>query len=560
MQELKNALKDSSKNLFNTDIEPEVTRPDERFGDYSTNLALQLAVGIGKNPGDIAQQLADNLKSLSFLEKVAVAGPGFLNFRLTDEVVSSEIHSVNQNYGQNRLYADQVIVAEYSDPNPFKTLHAGHLYTSIIGDAIAKLLENAGADKVWRVNFGGDVGLHVAKSIWAIINKMGGENPDDLSAIPSSDRPSWLSERYIEGNTAYEDNPSAKPAIEELNVRIYKLHERGDKESPLAKIYWTARQWSYQYFQDFYNKIGSRFDKYYSESETAPIGLKVVKEQLGQDVFRSSDGAIIFDGEKYGLHTRVFINSQGLPTYETKDIGLIIKKRDDYHFDHSIVITGNDIEQYMQVVLKAVEQFEPGLAKATTHLTHGIVKLKGEGKMSSRKGNIFSAEDVIEAARRASQTAKVSSDQKVILGAIKYSFLKHRIGADIIYDPAESVSLDGNSGPYLQYAHARARSIIQKAGVERPAADFTGLEPAERSLARKISEYPEAVHKATVELMPHHVTAYLYELAQAFNRFYETNRVIGDPRGSLRLGLVSAYAQVLKNGLDLLNIDAPEHM
>jgi arginyl-tRNA synthetase len=236
-----------------------------------------------------------------------------------------------------------------------------------------------------------------------------------------------------------------------------------------------------------------------------------------------------------------------------------MKKWQDYHFDTSVIITGNDIVEYMKVVQKSIEQFEPDLTKRSMHLTHGNLKLKGGMKMSSRKGNVLLALDVLEAATAANKALEGRGDSHdTMLGAVKYALLKQRIGGDIIYDPAESVSLEGNSGPYMQYVHARARSILAKA--EQAPAAITGLEPGERSLVRKISEYPDIIERAVTDLMPHHICGYLYELAQTFNRFYEHNRVIGDERQAIRLQLVQLYADVLRDGLTVLGITAPDHM
>ncbi|HJQ07857.1 MAG TPA: DALR anticodon-binding domain-containing protein, partial [Candidatus Saccharimonadales bacterium] len=207
----------------------------------------------------------------------------------------------------------------------------------------------------------------------------------------------------------------------------------------------------------------------------------------------------------------------------------------------------------------SIEQFQPELAGRTTHLTHGMIKLQGGQKMSSRKGNVLLATDVLHAARIAHKEAMGADNNDAVLGAVKYAFLKQRIGGDIIYDPKESVSLEGNSGPYLQYAHARARSILRKAQAQ-PDVPLAGFDPAERSLARKIGEYPEIVERAVSELLPHHVCTYLYDLAQSFNRFYEHAKVVGDPREATRLRLVWLYADVLKDGLTLLGIAAPEQM
>ncbi len=542
--------------LFDSKVSVVLTRPEAKFGDFSTNVAMQL----GGKPTENAAKIVAKLKTLEDVADATVAGPGFINITLQDaklQSVISEVLEMKERFGANKIFDGKVIVVEYSDPNPFKVLHAGHLYTSLVGDAIANLLEAAGA-KVHRVNYGGDVGMHVGKTMWAIIKKLGGENPEKLDAIKESERSEWMATAYVEGTNAYDDDETAKQEITVLNKRIYKLHSDADHTSSLGKVYWTCRQWSYEYFDEFYARIGTKFEKYYPESEVAGLGLKIVNEQLAKGVFEKSDGAVVFKGEPYGLHTRVFINSEGLPTYEAKDIGLIFTKKAEYNFDKSVVITGNEQEQYMQVVLKSVEQFEPGLVKATTHLTHGIVKLQGGVKMSSRKGNILRAVDVLDAASAANKKATDTDDQDVVLGAVKYSFLKQRIGGDIIYSPEESVSIAGNSGPYLQYAYARAVSILSKKSAS--SAKNYELDPSERQLVLKISEYPEVVEIATNELMPHLVCTYLYELAQEFNSFYEANRVIGETRENIRLTIISAYVGVLKNGLKLLGISSPNHM
>ena len=547
--ELEQAIADVCKELFNTDVDIKLSRPDEQFGDYATNIALRLSKQIGKNPREVAESIRAKLTN-PYIAESSIAGPGFLNLTLTDEAL---VKLVDEKPA--RTLEGKRVVAEYSDPNPFKVMHAGHLYTSIVGDAIAKLLEAAGA-KVHRVNFGGDVGLHVGKTMWAILQELNGDHPEKLEAVEN--RAEWLTKAYVTGTAAYEENETAKSEIVSLNKRVYQLHADNDHDSPFAHIYWTCRQWSYDYFAEFYARIGSRFDKYYPESETAQLGLQKAQELLEDGVLEESDGAIVFKGEEHGLHTRVFINSEGLPTYEAKDLGLTIAKTNDYHPDKSVIITGNDIVEYMKVVMKVVEQFDPEHAQVTTHLTHGMVKLAGGEKMSSRKGNILRAVDVIDATQKANNAANGQKDESTALAAIKYAFLKNRIGGDIIYDPAESVALEGNSGPYLQYAHARARSILAKAQVNN--VELVNLESDERTLLRKISEFTEVVDGAVQELMPHHICTYLYELAQNFNRFYEHNRVLEEPRQSVRLQLVKSYADTLKMGLELLSIPAPDRM
>jgi len=555
-QELERAIGAACKDLFDVEIKAELTRPDEQFGDYATNVALHLSKQLNKNPRQIADDIAENVRGRTLVVKdVQVAGPGFINFMLTDAAL---LESIQAKPAQS--LAGKTVVAEYSDPNPFKVLHAGHLYTTITGDTIAKLLETAGAN-VHRLNYGGDVGLHVGKAMWSILQFLGGEHPEKLDAVTPETRLEWLSERYVEGNSAYENNEQSKAEIIGVNKRVYQVHSSNDHESPFAKIYWTCWQWSYDGFDRFYEQLQiDKFEKYIPESTVTQAGIDLVQKGLDQGVFEQSDGAIVFKGESHGLHTRVFINSAGLPTYEAKELGLAAKKWQDYAFDLSVVITANDILEYMKVVLKSLESFYPEAVARTKHFTHGVIKLPGSVKMSSRRGNILRAVDILDAAQLASKALTGQDNQETVLAAVKYAFLKQRIGGDIIYDPAESVAIEGNSGPYIQYAHARACSILKKSNVESLKSKVENLEPGERSLVRKISEYTETVDKATQELMPHHICTYLYELAQVFNRFYEHNRVIDDPRQDVRLELVKQYADTLKNGLKLLNITAPERM
>ncbi len=554
MQQLEIILKHIIEQLFQQSVEITLTRPKAEFGDFATNIALQLAGQLQQNPRQIAEQIVQALAKETSDFSAEIAGPGFINFKINDKLLIKSLQKQ-----PNLPYKDQVVLVEYSDPNAFKVLHAGHFYTSVVGDAIANLVE-VGGGQVKRLNFGGDVGLHVGKTLWAVIKELGGEHPQKLAEIKPSQRADWLAKCYVAGTQAYEDNDQAHRQITQYNSAVYQIHQDNDHDSPLAQIYWTTREWSYNYFKDFYAKIGTHFDKFYPESSVADRGLAEVKQQIGP-VFEQSNQAIVFNGEKYGLHTRVFINQQGLPTYETKDIGLVFTKYDDWHFDKSIIITADEQKQYMEVVLKALEQFAPKLANSTLHITHGIVKLAGGVKMSSRKGNFLRAIDVFDYAMAANQKQNGAANQDTALGAIKYAFLKSRIGGDIVYDPQESVSLTGNSGPYLQYAYARAHSIIAKADQQIiDLAELTDLDPAERKLVIKMSEWTEVLNQATAELLPHLICTYLYQLAAEFNRFYEKSQIIGSQRQALRLSLVNHYSQILKQGLQILGIKAIERI
>lgn len=560
---LEQKVTEACRELFEVDVRAVLTRTEEQFGDYATNIALQLSKQLQRNPREIGEALATKLrKSLADkIDDISVAGPGFINLKLNDLVLQQALKDQPA-----KSLAGQTIVAEYSDPNPFKILHAGHLYTSLVGDAVANLMEFAGAT-VHRVNFGGDVGLHVGKTMWAILQELGGEHQEKLQHISDDEKLDWVSQRYVKGNAAYEENEQAKAEITEINSRVYELHATNDHDNPFAQIYWTCRQWSYDGFESLYKRLNmAPFEKYYPESTVSDLGLQTVKQHIGS-VYEASDGAVIFRGEQHGLFTQVFINSDGLPTYAGKDAGLILKKHQDFAPDKSFIITDVAQKDHLAVVMKSISLFAPELVNATTHYTHGQIKLAGGVKMSSRKGNILSADDILDAASEASQLLSEKQNPDVALAAVKYAFLKNRIGGDLVYEPKESVSLEGNSGPYLQYAHARARSILDKvsnSNSQEPSQEpenYNGqFETEERSLARKMTEYAEVIDRAVAELMPHHICTYLYELAQIFNRFYEHNRVIGDARQKARLRLVEHYADLLKTGLDLLGISAPDKM
>jgi len=531
--ELAEQIKKAAKTALDIDIEPELNRPEEQFGDYATNVALQLSKQLQKPPWEIADTLAEKLREslADQISEVSVAGAGFLNFKLND----TNLLKAAQTQPAKSLESQEILV-EFGDPNPFKAMHIGHLYSYIAGDAVASLLESAGAT-VKRLSYHGDVGLHVAKAIWAM----------QKSDTPADDIGSY----YAQGAKAYEEDDQAKDQIDAVNAQIYA----GD---PAIKgLYEEGRTRSFANFDATLQELNIKNDKRYLESESASAGIALVKQHIG-NVFQESDGAVIYKGEKAGLHTRVFLTSKGLPTYETKDLGLTeLKNRDFPEAARSIIITAHEQAEYFKVMLAALKEIKPEVAGKTEHRSHGFVSLSS-GKMSSRTGEVYSAVNLLTDVEKLAEKLYPNSSQEIKIGAVKYAFTKHRLGADLVYDVEESVSLEGNSGPYLQYAHARARSILAKA--EGAKGDIDELEAGERPLVRKLSEYAETVDLAVAELMPHHICTYLYELAQTFNRFYEQNRVIGDPRQAARLQLVEQYADTLRAGLGLLGIASPDKM
>lgn len=575
MQDIKDQLKKVIYHLYNLDFDPEIApSPENIDADYSSNAPLKLAKELRESPMQIADELAKTLQDIT----PSVSAPGFLNFVLSDNYLRDKISSLDTGFDKfisSDTFSGKTVICEFSDPNPFKILHVGHLYTSIVGDSIARLFEYAGA-KVIRANFGGDVGLHVAKTMYALKQK----DPQDLSIED-------IAKCYIEGTAAYEDDASAKSKITELNKEIYKINSENLHDSALAELYWRGRELSYDYFNDFYNSIGVKFDKYYPESTVANLGLEKVKAELEKGIYEISNGAVIFNGEKYGLHTRVFINQEGVPTYETKDVGLIFQKYADYHFDKSVVITGSEQLEYMKVVLKSIEQYAPELVEKTSHLTHGIVKLPGNVKMSSRKGNFLKAVDVLNMVKNELKSAYDSSDEKVSLAATKYAFLRYKMGGDIIFDPKESVKMTGNSGPYLLYSAVRAKKILKNAsggdfenkiresirdngselrsephndGREQVGERELVSKSPEHNLMKKLLEYKTELESSATEMSPHKVANFLYELAQSFSRFYENCPVVGCENESERLKLVKVYLKIMTHGLNILGIEIPEEM
>ena len=553
LRDVRQKLVEAVKELFDVDIKPQVSVPDEQFGDVASNVAMQLAKSVGKNPREIAEQLAEKVSG-DFAE-VAVAGPGFLNIRFTDE----QLWNGYSTQTSLKDFEGKSYVIEYSCPNWFKELHTGHLYQTVVGDALARMVEKAGAD-VHRTTFGGDVGLHVARALWSILSDSEGYEHAKSSDDPQV-RAAFITQHYVKGSAADEEGGDAQAEIASLNKKIYELNKNKDAHPDIAEYYFTCRDWSTDYFHYFYDLIDvDDFERYYPESMTEELGVQTVKNGLDDGVFTESDGAVIYEGEKEGLHTRVFMTRENLPTYEAKDLGVILLEKEHFDFDHRILMTGSDQSAYMQVVWAALNDIDSRYRGTMTHLTNGIIKFADGSKMSSRLGNVTRAVDVIEAVSEVIENETQSAEkEKIVLGAIKYEFLKYHIGSDISFDVKESVSTKGNSGPYLQYAYVRAQKILdaRPEGVE-----ITGeieLDEFERRLTRKLAQYQDIFAEAVHELAPNTLCLYLYELAQTFNQFYENDRVVDSDR-PVRWEIVARYVEVLGDGLAILGIETPESM
>lgn len=543
-----------------------VERPGEsRNGDYSSNVALvafrQLAAQVnGKsntikmarggmeffdNPQQLADKIIEQIKSKNHpaILKMESAPAGFINLFLTPEFFITKVKEaleLKDKYGENEDVKGYKVAVEYTDPNPFKLFHIGHLMPNVIGEAISRVAEASGAE-VKRMCYQGDVGLHVAKAIYGLQQGQA------------------LFTAYAFGNKAYEEDEAAKLEIIELNKKVYS---REDEE--INKLYDAGKKESLDYFEQIYKKLGTKFDYYFFESEAGEFGKKVVEDN--KQVFKVGErGAVVYEGEQDGLHTRVFINSEGLPTYEAKELGLAKIKYDKYPYDYSIVVTGNEITEYFKVLLAVMGKIFPELAQKTRHVSHGMLRLPS-GKMSSRTGDVITAENLLEEVKNKIKDKVKESEMtdevltQVAVGAIKYSILKQDSSRDIIFDFDKSISFDGSSGPYLQYTFARTQSILEKAKSEQVQIKLEQLEEV-GEVEKIIARYGEAVYRAGEELAPHHIVTYLTELASAFNAYYANNKIVSEEENSsYRVALTAAVGQVLKNGLSLLGIAAPKKM
>lgn len=530
---------------------------DLDHGDYACNVAMVLAKQVGQAPKTVAEQLLLALADkIEYVDRLEIAGPGFINFYLGRDFFALEINRANElkeGWGSNDSLAKEVVLVEYTSPNLFKPLHIGNLVGNIIGESLTRLFEFGGAE-VKRVNYPSDIGLTVAKGVWGL-KKISGDAADILV----------LGEAYRVGNEAYDNDEIAKEEIVSINQALYSrsddyLNRLRDKGVLTSKIK----------LDKICAQLGTIFNAAIFESEAAPKGLSLVKENIGR-VFEESDGAVVYSGEKVGLHTRVFINSKGLPTYEAKDLGNFqIKQTIFPDWTKSIIVTANEQNEYFKVLFAALrEVFEIPLDKKLEHIGTGFLTLT-TGKMSSRKGNVLTGESLLEemeeeARVKAAETRTDNLDElteQVAVAALKYQILRQASGTNIIFDKEQALSFEGDSGPYLQYTHARIVSVLKKAEAAGLVGSIKLAPEVPYEIERLVYQFPEVVAKALAERAPHKVVGFITELASAFNTFYVAEK-IADPNDTYapyKIALATAVKNTLKNGLWVLGIKSPEQM
>ncbi|MBU1016985.1 arginine--tRNA ligase, partial [Patescibacteria group bacterium] len=491
---IKKSIEDAVIKLKIKPVDFVVEHPEnEDFGDYSTNIAMVLSKKLKKSPMVIAEEITKNIKIESPISKIQVEKPGFINFWLEKTSLLSVLERIQNEkelFGKGNILKHKKIMVEYTDPNPFKEFHIGHLMSNTIGESLSRILYfNGGVVK--RACYQGDVGAHTAKALWGLkkILAQNGKEIENLSRKPLREKIEILGKGYAYGAEKYLEDNVAKEEIDELNKAIYK---KSDKD--IMHLYNLGRKWSLDYFETIYKKLGTKFDYYFFERAVGEKGLLLVKDYLKKGVFEESAGAIIFKGEKYGLHTRVFVNKSGLPTYEAKDLGLPILKNEAFKYDLSIVVTGNEIADYFKVVLKALSIINPNLEKKTKHIPHGMLRLKEE-KMSSRTGKVVTAEGLIN---RVEENIKIKVPDietkeltPIVIGAIKYSMLRQGPGKDIIFDFKTSLSFEGDSGPYLQYTYARCNSILRNEKLDKGVTMSYAINKDEEKILKHIYKFPE---------------------------------------------------------------------
>lgn len=550
------------------------TNPD--FGDYATSIALKLAKRLKKNPVKIAEQIVKNLSESILIEKIEIVKPGFINFWLTKKILTEELIEIvkkEKTYGKKQPNNFKIVL-EFGQPNTHKLPHIGHLFSYIFGESLAKVLESQG-NRIFHANYQGDIGLHVAKCLYQFqrLISIKAEQIGILNSKNIKEKVEFLQKCYQEGSKLYEKDVKAKKEIDKLNKKIYR------NDPSILKLWKETKKWSLDFYKQFEEKLGVKYDKYYFESETGPVGKQIVKKNLGK-FFKQSNGAIIFEGEKYGLHTRVFINKYDNPTYEAKDIGLVSFKIRDFLFNLSIVTTANEQNEYWKVVLKASELIFPHLVGKLKHLGFGMINL-ATGKMSSRTGHIINAFSLVDEVKKQIKTDYHINDnlaEKIALTAIKYSFLKTEATKNIVFDLKRSIAKEGDSGPYLLYVYVRTQSVLKKEPstninlINPPAASLPAWQgwagqlikynSEELSLMRKLYQFPEIIEKAAQSYTPHLIGHFLFEIARDFNLFYQKCPILkAKPEvRNFRLLLTKAVGQVIKNGLYLLGIETVEKM
>lgn len=567
-----------------------VATDDVSHGDYATNIAFPFSKKEGVSPKTCAEKILPNLEDTlaHIVERIEVAGPGFINFFLKDEVIRKE------NSEENKIitkYTGKNILVEHSSPNLFKPFHIGHLMNNIVGMFVTRATEVCGG-KVKEMSFPSDVSLGIAKAVCVLfddkkkIEESGESFYSKMHALDFDKEIEYFGEVYRKGVAYFEKHPEEIQKAKDVAHIIFGREESEE----VWKLYDWAKEENLKYFITIINGLGSNIHPVTGtifESSAGFRGEVLVKENTGSEkVFQESEGAIIYvpDESRKDLHTAVFINSEGHPTYEAKDLGLIEFKFNQsfgseggsaFSPEFSFFITDAEQISHFKIVLDAASKLGgewKERVERSIHVPHGRMLFKGQ-KMSSRLGGVPLALDVVgvveeEVRERAGDKIahldakeKVKLEREIALSALRIAVLRSKPGININFDPETSLSFEGDSGPYLLYTHARCASLLAK-GKEKDivpkwgTADVTHLE-------RKLFHFSRELISASEDLAPQKLVTYLFSVAQLFNSYYASNQIIieGDDIGNdNRLKIVERTKEVLKRGLYVLGIEAPSVM
>jgi arginyl-tRNA synthetase len=562
---------------------------NEAFGDYTTNIALILAQKKGANPHELAEEIISKLAldaSLNNLvEKIEVAGPGFINFWLKKDALLSnlmQIESAKEKFGLTETGKGKIWGIEHTSPNPNKAMHLGHLRNNITGMAIANLAEATGI-KIIRDCIDNDRGIAIAKLMWGYLkfakkdgkaseditywfdNQEQWQTPEDLKLRP--DR--FVDQLYVKGAADFEKS-------KEIEEKVRKLVVDWEAEDKITRALWKkVLDYSYEGQELTLKRLGNKWDKVWHEHEHYITGKNLVEEGLKKGIFKKlDDGAVVTHLAKYKLPDTIVIKSDGTALYITQDLALTKLKKETFKADKLFWVIGPEQSLAMQQMFAVCEQLGIGKLNDFTHLAYGYMSIKGQGKMSSRLGNVVYIDELLDLAKAKVKKIMDGADftekeiekvsEEVGIGAVKYSILKVGRLQDMAFDINESVSVEGNSGPYLQYTVARTNSVLAKAKNWKIDNSLKignwKLETEEELVLRDLIKFPDVIKIAAKSYSPNLLCNFLYDLAQKYNGFYNTSKILGSENEDFRLALTFGVGQVLKNGLKLLGIQTPERM
>lgn len=575
--------------LYNKEIEEsllQIQATRKEFEGDLTAVIFPLSKILGQKPDTIAQEIGQYLQSkYPQIEGFNVV-KGFLNIKFSNDFWLKLFTQIcaNENWGQHPA-SGKLYMVEFSSPNTNKPLHLGHIRNILLGWSVSKLLE-ANGHKVVKVNLVNDRGVHICKSMLAWERLSGSETPEN-SGIKGDHLVgkyyvafnNLLKEQVKELiNSGVEEEEAQKnaPILKEAQEMLVEW-EKGDKK--VVDLWKMMNGWVYEGFDQTYDKLGVYFDKTYYESQTYLLGKTLVMEGLSKGLFYSKeDGSVWCDLTDKGLDHKLLLRSDGTSVYMTQDLGTAHQRYNEYNFDEHIYVVGNEQNYHFQVLKLLLEKLGYSWSDAIYHLSYGMVELP-EGKMKSREGTVVDADDLIESMVN---TAKETSLQlgkleemcdserdrlysMIGLGALKYFMIKVDPRKMMLFDPKESIDFNGNTGPFIQYTHARIRSILRKGAERNLFGKITNapLNNQEIEIIKLINSFPSKIAEGGREHSPAVIANYAYDLAKEFNHYYHEVSILREEREEVllqRLVLIDVISTVLKKAMSILGIELPERM